>query len=1001
MKQITRYFRNAVLASSQGVIDYKKEHFETIMWEEVKAGKINNETLKAIWEKVGDKEDDEKGKVQSKNVIIALKTIATEFLDGGYTDNTIEELTSILFLPAKIDFNGFLYQPDDKYPWIPREFLEPMIEPQIAIGTSADYDDFWEETTDQRNQIDSWEKYLAYAIDMYNWITKSDFALDYIEEKKIKTDGKFYIFEDSTIDATFNILQLYNELLQNKENLLYSKMTNGKIETSKLLCGKLDCQKMKCHVGQMGGEYPLSPSQREAINCFQEIGEGEVLAVNGPPGTGKTTFLQSVVANMYVEAALRGEKAPVIVATSTNNQAVTNIIESFAKINSIGIKNLERRWITGVNSFSVYYPAIGKIKEAKEKGYQYTSVNGGGFVDEVETEENRESAETLFYSEYCEYFAENINSLEICKAKIHSELKKLDEQRVACIGKLEEVKNIIGAETCSEYISNLERKVQDVEQEINRLALQKEQAKQRGEELKNRQKEWRQSYDSLPWYIRLFKFLPCFKKKITAWSFDFMAYEELSFLNRSMSIEEIEEKYYQCIEDNDMVYRKIISDEMSVEEVRRKLKDEYDYYAKVLQEIEEILLKFSVYKVSVSEGDFIHRFDIEQVNNSLDKVRYAEFWLAVHYYEVLWLIEENPITDKQKGKTFENVLDNMYHRIAMLAPCMVMTCFKLPQQFWAYDNNDKKHYYMYDYIDLLIVDEAGQISPEIGMPAFALAKKAVVVGDECQIPPVWGNQRALDVAMAIGNKVISVKEEFGKLEENGLNCSQSSVMKIASLSCPFEKYGKGLFLSEHRRCYNEIIQYCNDLVYNGNLEPLRGYAEKNKNNALSGWLPPMGHKQIETLYSRRVSGSRENLEEAKAIVEWLKKNYDAIVYKYKKIEKDEEVDQSNIIGVITPFKRQSVVIRQLIKKQLPQISHNISVGTVHTFQGAERKIIIFSSVYGSEDGCYFIDANESLMNVAVSRAKDSFLVFGDRGCLKGNGKSASGLLKRATCQTIE
>lgn len=566
---------------------------------------------------------------------------------------------------------------------------------------------------------------------------------------------------------------------------------------------------------------------------------------------------------------------------------------------------------------------------------------------------------------------------------------------------MEEVKSIIGDETCLEYILNLERKVENVEQELNRFVIQKEQVRQKGKELRNRQKEWRQSYDMLPWYVRLFQFLPCFKRKIIAWSFDFMVYEELNFLNRSMSIDEIEEKYYQCIQENDMIYRNIISDEVRVEETRKNLQDEYDYYVGVLQEVRGRLLEFADYMISVSEGDFIHEFDIEQVNNSLDKVRYAEFWLSVHYYEVRWLIEENPITDKQKGKTFENVLDKMYHRIAMLAPCLVMTCFKLPQQFWAYDNNDKKHYFMYDYADLLIVDEAGQISPEIGMPAFALAKKAVVVGDECQIPPVWGNQKAVDVAMAIGNNVIPDKEQFCELEKNGMNCSQSSIMKIASLSCPFEKYGKGLFLSEHRRCYNEIIQYCNDLVYNGNLEPLRGYAENNKNNALSGVIPPMGHKQIETVHSKRVEGSRENPEEARVIVEWIKRNYDVIVHKYKEIEKDEEVDERNIIGIITPFKRQSIVIRQFINKQLPEISRNISVGTVHTFQGAERKIIIFSSVYGSEDGCYFIDVNKSLMNVAVSRAKDSFLVFGDRGCLTGSRTSASGLLKRVTSQKIE
>lgn len=75
---------------------------------------------------------------------------------------------------------------------------------------------------------------------------------------------------------------------------------------------------------------------------FEEIGEGDVLAVNGPPGTGKTALLQTIVADMYVKAALEENDAPVIVAISTNNQAVTNIIDSFGKINLVGIINLEK-----------------------------------------------------------------------------------------------------------------------------------------------------------------------------------------------------------------------------------------------------------------------------------------------------------------------------------------------------------------------------------------------------------------------------------------------------------------------------------------------------------------------------------------------------------------------------------------------------------------------------------------------------------------------------------
>ena len=52
-----------------------------------------------------------------------------------------------------------------------------------------------------------------------------------------------------------------------------------------------------------------------------------------------------------------------------------------------------------------------------------------------------------------------------------------------------------------------------------------------------------------------------------------------------------------------------------------------------------------------------------------------------------------------------------------------------------------------------------------------------------------------------------------------------------------------------------------------------------------------------------------------------------------------------------------------------------------------------STVYGKNDGCYFIDANKSLLNVAVSRAKDSFLVMGDINCLSDNQNKPSGLLK--------
>lgn len=989
MKSVTKYFRNAILASAQGTIEYKNISFDTISSQEIEQGLINRKTTRRIWKN----KEDERWERTTKDVVIALKTIATEFSDAGYIENNIEEMTSILFLPAIISEDGILSKPDDKYPWIPREFLEPMIEPQIAIGKAEIYDTFFEETTNKRNQIKSWNDYLNYAKELYEKVTETKFTERYVKE--IKLDGKYYIFESEQINSTVNILRLYNDLLKNEEPLLYAKMTNGVIESFRNIVDKMEDSKLKGHVGQMGGEYPLSESQREAVSCFQEIEEGEVLAVNGPPGTGKTTLLQSIVANMYVKAALNNDMAPIIVATSTNNQAVTNIIDSFGKINPIGISNLEYRWITGVNSFSVYFPSKSKMKEAESKHYQYTSARGGNFVDDIEADENRESSQSLFVKEFTKYFGKEENSLKKCKEVISNSLNELDEQRVRCIDKLTRIKNIFGKLSAKEYINNLNQKLKKLDGEIEKLKNKEKEIKTESERLIKRRKGWRQLYDLLPWYVRLFKFLPCFKRKIFEWSFDNIKDDELNFLKRGMGIDEIEDKYYKLVEQNDILLKQNQKEKNNLIVNRKESQQHKEEIISKLFEIRDIMVSFSGYKVSVHTDNFIEEFSVEKINDELDKIRYAEFWLAVHYYETVWLIEDNPINENQRNATFKNVINDRYHRIAMLAPCMVMTTYMLPKQFLAYDGNEKSHFYLYNYADLLIVDEAGQISPEIGIPAFALAKKAVVVGDEQQIPPVWGIQKALDIAMAIDHNVISQKERFILLQENGLNCSESSVMKIASQSCPYEKYGKGLFLSEHRRCYDEIIQYCNDLVYNGNLEPLRG---SERESVLHNWIPAIGHKQIEVPYSQTIAGSRQNYKEATKIVDWIGNHYELILHRYR--EKNQIDDEKMLIGIITPFKKQSVLLKKLLRENLPDISSNIAVGTVHTFQGAERKIIIFSSVYGNKDGCYFIDMNKSLMNVAVSRAKDSFLVFGDRGCLGGNGTSASGMLKKATHEKV-
>src|SRR5699024_5015042 len=135
------------------------------------------------------------------------------------------------------------------------------------------------------------------------------------------------ILKDNTINASRKILELYDHLLEGgwEQSKLYQNfMDSTKHPVLDLISNTPSVSEE--HIGQMNSEYHLSPSQRESINHFNKMMEGEVLAVNGPPGTGKTTLLQSIVANLFVKHAINEDRAPRIVGTSTNNRAVQNIV---------------------------------------------------------------------------------------------------------------------------------------------------------------------------------------------------------------------------------------------------------------------------------------------------------------------------------------------------------------------------------------------------------------------------------------------------------------------------------------------------------------------------------------------------------------------------------------------------------------------------------------------------------------------------------------------------
>lgn len=965
--EMTRYLKSVLLESVHPVVPFKDGDFVSLSYEQLLKGEFYIEKSNPLCELLKSVEykklfeelpEDEKNKNQAlqMNCIVSYKTLKTEFFEQDRVKEYIPELTGIYYFPFTVDFLRdsetvkvkFIFDKNN-LPWYARDFISPNFMNKLPIVASVESVNKYEsDTTEHRAKIETWQDYVNYCDGLFNATANCS----------LKYEENCYIFR-TDIDKkniTKPIVDLYESLENETEHKLYDNFINLNLKETRSLVAD-DTETAKLHCGQMNGEFCLADSQREAINHMNAIYDGEILAVSGPPGTGKTTLLQSVVADMVVKSALKGDAPPIIVATSANNQAVTNIIDSFSSIKAVRISNLEQRWIDGVKSFATYMPSSTKEEDAQKKGYQYTTFRNYGFIDEIE---DKIDTNIKMIKECAdEYFGKEFISISEIKTELQRELNLIDALRCDLILLSHDIVNFTGGKDLIEFVDELKKLRNDSENDKDKLEI--------------RHSEWEKAKESISIIKRMLSFVPYFKKKIANQIVITASSEEISLIDDKTTFDKIINWY------ND----KIKSEKIKINDFDNKIKKAEDY----VSQVENILTKLRSKNccLSLLNGDSLIKFEPSNINNLLDtKIRYVEFWLAVHINECRFLEGEYRATEKQKTATYKNIIEKFYRQIALVSPCFVMTAFKMPSHFKSAEG------YLFDYIDLLIFDEAGQCSPEIAAADFSLAKKAIVVGDECQIPPVYNLDSLMDITLAIQNEIINDENDFETLVECGLSCSQGSVMKAAKKSCSYNSNEKirGMFLCEHRRCYNEIIEYCNELVYNGLLRPLRNADGRVLD---SEKYPFMGCHNVPGSKSNMQGSSRINENDALEIAKWVKENYDKICGFYQKQKAD--VDIRNILAIITPFKAQVAIIRKHLKAEMGDKASNISVGTVHTFQGAERNIIIFSTVYDSGDKGAFIDNNRNLMNVAVSRAKDAFWVFGDIDFLKKKSpNSASGLL---------
>ena len=273
------------------------------------------------------------------------------------------------------------------------------------------------------------------------------------------------------------------------------------------------------------------------------------------------------------------------------------------------------------------------------------------------------------------------------------------------------------------------------------------------------------------------------------------------------------------------------------------------------------------------------------------------------------------------------------------------------------------------------MDEAGQVTPENGGAVFALADRSVVIGDTAQLEPVWNVPKHTDDGNLLRFGVAKNVEAIPSAHCLGISASSGSLMQRALTTSAVEENGAaGVFLSEHRRSVPELVRFINTLSYNQKLQPMRAEPAERI-------LPTFGYAHIRGR-SAQSGRSRLNRLEAEAIVGWIRDHQRQLESWYK-------LPLAEILAVITPFTSQTLYLKSMLLDRYP----SMVIGTVGSLQGAERPVVIFSSVYDhSQPFNYAFDRTPNLLNVAVSRAKDSFLVFGNMESFRRGGNLPSTVL---------
>ena len=823
------------------------------------------------------------------------------------------------------------------------------------------------------------------------------------------------------------VLQHIDTLKDNNKVLSYINSLNQDIEHYDLL---KDTEKMRkwynpkvLPYGRWPSEFNLSFMQQIAVN-IAKANPKDIFSVNGPPGTGKTTLLKDIIASNIVERAAKFCESnhvndifkkvvgrdgtsfyytiPSDIAVygmlvlSSNNKAVENITLELPNISSVK---------AGTNGSTLFNPEFSDQQVdlscfAKDEKYKYVKSSEVYFTFLADRLAESNTQWGLISARLGK--KSNINTfmpaLNVLSSDMSSIIRMPSAQDAFEGAKRQFQAQYKLVKTLFAYVTTYEENTQSIQELKLKINQLQEEVVSIDEQLSK--------YDTLnDDLMQLIEHKNCIESKLIEYNGKRSIFDKLwhatnwSILKAMgnptlLSVIEEETTKLQTVKDQLTALHQLVNERESIINTNDSLLADIKDIDGTIQKAEKTQQEI-LGTLKSSGKDTIHCFDDIESKLMLSDENRAEAHTAFLYvcnylnecrerllYDALQLQKAVIMSDafrknmqllsqywgslsdrKKLQKNFD--LDMIFPALLnslMIAVPVISSTFAAVERFLINCKSESS-------LGTIIIDEAGQASPHMLVGALFRAQKAIVVGDPKQIEPV---QTVQDFFVErIGG------EGIGKYRSKEL-----SVQSLADAQNPFagiiknldgSEYWVGCPLVIHRRCKNPMFTVANDLSYGGFMinktmdpkDPIEPCKE-------SCWIT------YDTSNIESTTGKDRYIQLQGQIAFELIQKLRARTVEFKDI------------FIITPF----TSVAYGFKKYMESLSNDIvnwtkednkkdwlddNIGTVHTFQGKEAKVVIYMLGCQSDDSANgaikWVNANN--VNVAFTRAREYIYVIGD------------------------